>query len=194
MGAAPVAKLSVEEYLALDRAAEVKSEYHDGEMFPMESVSWAHSRISVKVGGWLDRQLSNKPCEVAGASLRLRVSPTKYLIPDFIVVCGKPTLTDEYQDIVTNPKVIIEILSPSTMDYDFGGKFHLYRRLSSFEEYVLISQDKVRVEIFRKASDNQWMLRTYEGLDAVVTLESVGVSLPLAEVYGGVELPATIED
>ena len=194
MGAPPVTKVSVEEYLALDRAAEVKSEYHDGEMFPMESASWIHSIIGFKIGAWLIRELHKTPCNVAGSSLRVRVSPTKYVLPDIVVVCGKPALTDEVQDTLTNPKVIIEILSPSTMDYDFGEKFRLYRRLPSFEEYVLVSQDRARVETYRKTADKRWVLTIFEGLDSVAPIESLNVSLPLAEVYDGVELPALVED
>lgn len=190
MGALPVPKISVEEYLALDRAAEVKSEYHDGEMFPIESVTFAHARIGLRVGGWLDRQLLHTACSPAGPGLRVRVSPTKYIVPDIVVVCGKPELTDEHQDTITNPKVILEILSPSTMNYDYGEKFRLYRKLPSFEEYVLVFQDWPRIETFRKTPDNRWVLSTFEGLDAVAVIESVALSLPLRDVYEGVALSA----
>ncbi|HEY3742014.1 MAG TPA: Uma2 family endonuclease [Bryobacteraceae bacterium] len=186
--------VSVEEYLALDRAAEIKSEYHDGEMFPIESVTWIHSRIGVKVAGWLDRQLAHSPCRVAGPALRVRVTPTKFVVPDFIVVCGKPVLTDEHQDTVTNPKVIIEILSPSTKDYDYGGKFEFYRRLASFEEYILISQNRPRIETFRKTAENRWVLSIFDGLESVAAIESLGLAMPLSEVYDGIELPAVVED
>ena len=194
MGTISVGRLSVEDYLAIDRAAEVKSEYHDGEMFPMEAVRWAHSVISINVGVSLKPQLSKTQCHVAGSSIRVRVSPTKYVLPDLIVVCGKPAFTDEYQDTVTNPKVVIEILSPSTEDYDYGKKFILYRRLPSFEEYVLVSQEGARVEKYRKTPDDHWVLSTYTGLDSVVPLESLSVSLPLSEIYDGIEFPAAAED
>jgi Uma2 family endonuclease len=194
MGAMPVAKLSVEEYLALDRVAEIPSEYHNGEMFPIEGVGWRHGRINVNTGGSLNSRLDGSPCSVAGSSLRVRVSPTRFVIPDLIVVCGKPALTDEHQDTVTNPKVIIEALSPSTADYDSGEKFRLYRQLPSFEEYLLIFQDRARVEAFRKASASRWILTIYENLDSKVEIETLGVSLPLAEVYRGIDLPGVIED
>src|ERR1017187_1207688 len=97
MGALPVAKLSVEEYLALDRTAEVPSEYHDGEMFPIEAVSVRHAVISANVIGVLHQQLAKTPCRVAGSSLRVRVSPTKFLLPDMVVFCGKAEVTDEHQ-------------------------------------------------------------------------------------------------
>jgi Uma2 family endonuclease len=194
MGALPAAKLSVEEYLALDRAAEVPSEYHDGEMFPIESVSVAHARLSIKVGGCLDRQLHGAACTVLGSALRVRVSPTRFVIPDLMVFCGKPALTDEHHDTITNPRVIIEILSPSTADYDYGKKFILYRGLPSFEEYVLVSQDQARVETYRKTDAERWVLSTYKGLDSVVPVECLGVTLPLTEIYRGVELPALVDD
>jgi Uma2 family endonuclease len=188
MGASPVAKLSVEEYLALDRAAEVPSEYHDGELFPLGAISWEHSIIGTNISSMLRERLAKTPCRAAGPPPRVRVSPTKFLIPDIIVVCGKPALTDEHQDTVTNPKVIVEILSPSTADYDYGEKFILYRRLESFEEYLLVSQDQPRVEVARKTPDKRWLISTYEGMDAVINVESLGVSLPVREIYGGVEL------
>jgi len=188
MGASPVAKLSVEEYLALDRVAEVPSEYHDGELFPLGAVSWEHSIISLNVGSMLRERLVGSQCRASAPPPRIRVSPTKFLIPDIIVVCGKPALTDEHQDTVTNPKVIVEILPPSTADYDYGEKFILYRRLESFEEYLLVSQDQPRVEVARKTPDKRWLISTYEGKDAVVNVESLDVSLPLRDIYGGVEL------
>jgi Uma2 family endonuclease len=186
----PVAKVSVEEYLAIDRAAEVPSEYRDGEMVPMVAVSWEHSVIGVNVGSVLKERLAKTPCRVAGAPLRVRVSETRFVLPDVMVVCGKPVLADEHNDTLTNPKVIIEILSPSTADYDYGHKFILYRRIESFEEYVLVAQDEARVEVFRKTPDKRWVISTYEGLDTVANIESLGISFQLADVYAGVELPA----
>jgi Uma2 family endonuclease len=187
-------KLSVEEYLTLDRAAEEPSEYHDGEMLPVATTSWKHSVISINVAALLRTALRGTPCQVAGSSLRLRVSPTKFIVPDLIIVCGKPALTDEFQDTLTNPKVVIEILSPSTADYDYGRKFLLYRRLPSFEEYILISQDQARVEVYRKTSEDHWTLSTVRGLGGVVALQTVGVSLALADVYESVDLPPIAED
>jgi Uma2 family endonuclease len=123
-------------------------------------------------------------------TLRVRVSPTKYVIPGMLVICGKPMLTDERNETVTNPKFIVEILSPSTENYDYGTKFILYRELESFEEYMLVSQDKARVEVMLKTPDKRWLITTYEGLDATVVLESLNISLPMSEIYRRVELPA----
>ena len=188
MSALSVPKLSVEEYLALDRVAEVPCEYHDGEMFPIAAVSLDHVRISQRLVGWLSTHLRGKDCEVFSAPLRLRVSPTKYVLPDLMVICGSPKETDEHQDTITNPKVILEILSPSTTGYDYGLKFRLYQLLASFEEYILVSQDEPRVDRYRKTARDRWDLSIYTGLDAVVPIESLSLSLPLAEIYHGIEL------
>ncbi len=191
MGALLRPRLSVEEYLAIDRAAEAPSEYHDGEMFPVETASLTHARLLFKIGRRFSERLDGSPCEVAGATIRVRVSPSKYLYPDVIVYCGKPELTDEHQDTISNPKVIVEILSPSTEGYDYGKKFVLYRGLPSFEEYLLVSQDEPRVEVSRRTPENRWLLTTYSGLDAVVQVESLGISIPMTELYDGVEFEPT---
>jgi Uma2 family endonuclease len=175
--------ISVEEYLALDRAAELPREYHDGEMFPMEAVTVKHGRITANTIRRLSERLDGKPCRVLNAPVRVRVRPTKFVYPDILVVCGKVDVTDEAQDTVTNPKVIVEVLSPSTAGYDYGGKFALYRRLPSFEEYVLIAQDEPRIEVFRKNSDGHWVLYSYEGLESDVRVETLNIDLPLAEIY-----------
>ena len=193
MGALSVEKLSVEEYLAIDRASEVRSEYHDGLMFPFVGASLAHSVLLVNICRRLAERLDDTPFRVTAATLRVRVSRSNYVYPDLLVYCGKPALTDEHSDIITNPKVIVEILSPSTQDYDYGKKFILYRNLASFEEYLLVSQDRPRVEVSRKTPESRWILTTYEGLDAVVNVESLGISIPMAELYVGVEFSASSE-
>ena len=179
----PIPKLSVEEYLAVDRAAERRSEYHDGELFPVPAASWAHARVSANTIHRFSERLYGHPCHVADASVRLRVSPTQFVYPDLVVVCGDPAFTDEEQDTITNPKVIVEILSPSTADYDYGGKFALYRRLPSFEEYLLIAQEEPLIEVFRKTPDGRWILSSYAGLESTVRVESLDIALPLAEIY-----------
>ena len=176
--------MSVEEYLAADRVAERASEYHDGEMFPLEDVSLRHGRLVNNVARQVTERLEGGPCQIVSL-IRVRVSPTKFIYPDQTIICGEPALTDEHADTVTNPKVIVEVLSPSTKNYDHGEKFELYRRLPSFEEYVLIAQDQPNVEVFRKTPDGRWLLTIYEGLDAVAKLESLDIALPLAELYAG---------
>jgi len=190
MGAIAVPKISVEQYLEMDREAELKSEYHDGEMFPMVAGSLEHAAIGPKFAAEVLRRLP-AGCQLFQAPLRVRVTATKYFYPDFSIVCGKPTLTDEHNDTLTNPKVIVEILSPSTADYDAGGKFRLYRELPSFEEYVLISQEVQMVEIFEKAQDGTRVLRTVRGAEAMVRVSTLGIEFPLAALYADLDVPVS---
>ena len=190
MSALPVTKLSVEEYLAIDREAEFRSEYHDGELFPVEAVTWEHGIVHANLCRRLTERLEHSPCRVSVSPPRVRTSPTKFVVPDIVIVRGKPALTDEHQDTLTNPKVIVEVLSPSTANYDYGEKFRQYRHLESFVEYVLAAQDEPRIEVFRKASGKRWEINTYEGLEAVALIETLSISLPLSEIYAGIEFPA----
>ena len=119
--------------------------------------------------------------------LRVRVTATQYVYPDFEIVCDKPQLTDEQEDTLLNPKVVIEILSPSTAGYDRGAKFELYRRLASLEEYVLVSQFKPMVEVFTKQSEHQWSLTIVDDASQIVRLQSIGIEFPLAGFYEGME-------
>jgi Uma2 family endonuclease len=187
MSANPLPRLTGDAYLAMDRAAEWKSEFHDGEMFPIEAVSLRHARILMNLMRATDPGLRLKSCEGLPGPLRVRVSATQYVYPDFQIVCGKPELTDENDDTVINPKVVIEILSPSTAGYDHSAKFELYRRLASLEEYVLVSQAKQIVEVFTKQSERLWSLAIVEGEDQNVCLQSVGIEFPLASLYDGLD-------
>ena len=193
MSSLAIPRMSVEEYLAIDREAEVKSEFHDGEMFPIDSVSLAHSTIVANTTRRAAEELDGKPCRVLRQPLRVRVTPARFVYPDLLVICGQPEMTDEVQDTITNPKVIIEVLSPSTGGYDYGPKFEFYRKLPSFVEYLLIKQDQPKIEVFRKVGGARWELSTYEGLETVVPIESIRINLRLSDVYADVEFPALTE-
>ena len=184
MGALAQTKPTIEEYLALDRAAELKCEYHDGEFFPLASVSFRHARIASGVASCFRTRLRGTGWQEAISPIRVRVSPTKYVYPDIVVVCGEPSFTDEQVDTLTDMKLAVEVISPSTEDYDYGGKFAFYRRLESFSEYLLVSQSEAKVEIFRKQSPTSWTLDTIAGLDASV--KALDIDIPLAEIYEGI--------
>lgn len=186
MGALAVPKLTVDEYLAADRIAELKSEYHEGEVFPIVAATLAHGRLAAQFIGGLVQRLKGGPCLVAASPVRVRISPTRFVYPDVMVICGAPVYTDAEADTITNPKAIVEILSPSTADYDYGAKFQFYRMLSSFEEYVLVSQNERRVEVFRRTPDKRWILSTYDGAHTSFPMDSLGLSIPLDDLYGGV--------
>lgn len=185
MSAASIPKLwTVEEYLADDRAAERPSEYHDGHVLPIENSTWAHARIVATISSQLVAGLRGGSC-TGLSQIRVRISPTKFVYPDLVVVCGKPVFDDSYGDTITNPKLIVEVLSRSTAGYDYGDKFLLYQRLPSFEEYVLVAQDQPRVTVYRKTTERRWLMTVYEGLESTAKFETIGVELALANVYDG---------
>jgi len=189
MSTQPTAYMSEEQYLEIERKAEYKSEYINGQMFAMAGASLVHVQINSNVVFALRRNLSGSGCSVLFNDLRLRVPATRlYTYPDILVICGKPELADEHMDIVTNPTVIIEILSPSTQSYDRGDKFAHYRALPSLRDYLLVAQDRPQAEHWVRQPDGGWLFHEMSGSDAVIALDSIGVRFNLAEAYDGVEL------
>jgi Uma2 family endonuclease len=180
-------KLSVEEYLAFDRSSEIKHEYLDGEIFAMVGASRAHNRLTWNLAATLDPQLRARGCEGFASDMRVAVSETGlYTYPDVVVVCGEPRFTDEQIDTLLNPTFIVEVLSPSTADYDHGRKFAHYRALPSLEVYLLIDQEEVRAELFVRQPNGTWLLSETTDPEAVLEIPRVEVSLPLARIYAGV--------
>jgi Uma2 family endonuclease len=180
--------ITPQEYLALERQAEYKSEYFAGEVFAMAGASRAHNLIAFNVAGELRTQLRGGPCEAYVGDMRLQVSETGlYTYPDLVVVCGEPRFEDAQLDTLLNPTLIIEILSPSTEAYDRGQKFAHYRRLESLQQYVLIAQDRMHVECFTRRADQQWLLSEATEPEGVVDLASAGFRLMLSDVYDRVE-------
>jgi Uma2 family endonuclease len=172
------------EYLALERQAEYKSEYYDGEIFAMTGASRRHNLISLSVGGKLYSRLLDSPCEVYSGDMRVRVPATGlYTYPDVVVVCGEPKFEDEHVDTLLNPVLIVEVLSKSTARYDRIDKFAHYRSIPSFAEYLLVSQDEYRVEHNARQPDGRWLLTDIRGKEEQVVLSSVGCALALADIY-----------
>lgn len=191
MSSQPKTSITPEKYLAIERKAEYKSEYFNGEMFAMAGASERHALIVTNVVAELRGQLRHRPCTVYSTDLRVRVSPTGlYTYPDVIVVCGQAQFADDQKDTLLNPTLIVEVLSESTKDYDRGGKFEHYRTLASLSEYVLIAQDKYHVEHFVRQPDNRWLLSETNRLEDTIHLPSIDCALALTEVYDKVEMPA----
>jgi Uma2 family endonuclease len=187
----PVTKVTEEQYLAIDRAAEFRSEFLDGEMVAMSGGSMRHAQLQANLLGELFAALRGSDCRMYASDFRVRVSKARmYAYPDALVVCGKPVLADERQDILLNPVVIFEVLSPSTEKYDRGVKFQHYRTVDSLKDYVLVDQDQVRIEHYSRETDNTWTLHDHEKLDDELKIVSIGVSLSLSRIYDRVELPA----
>ncbi len=191
MATQSVPKITEDDYLRLDRAAEYRSEFVDGEMFAMSGGSARHALIPTNWGAELTVQLRGRNCRLFSSDLRVRISARgAYVYPDLSVVCGEPQIHQGETDILTNPKVIVEVLSPSTADYDRGKKFELYREIPSLDEYVLTHQDTPHVEHYARQPDSSWIFREYRGLESSIELRSIGCKVQLAEIYAGVlDLP-----
>jgi Uma2 family endonuclease len=172
-----------EEYLALERSAEFKSEFHDGQIYAMTGASREHNLVSVNICRELSLQLKNRPREAYVNDMRVRAADKKdYFYPDIVVVCGKPEFEDEQVDTLRNPTLLIEVLSQSTEAYDRGGKFACYRRIPSLREYLLVSQDQPRIERYVRQG-KAWLLTEAVGLESSMVLETLGCTLTLQEVY-----------
>jgi len=182
--------LSPQDYLAIERASETKSEYLDGEMVAMAGASRWHNLIVLNVGAELRAQLKQRPCEVYSNDQRVQILATGlYTYPDVVVSCAEPRFEDDEMDTLLNPTVIVEVLSSSTEGYDRGTKFEHYRTLESLAEYLLVSQDKHLVEQFVRQEAGAWRFTAASGLASVVDLPSIGCTLALSEVYDKVTLP-----
>ena len=189
--------ISEAEYLALERAAEERSEYLDGVIIKMAGESVQHGRISMNLSRIVSTSLLGTPCEAFAKDTKVRSGPDPHPIwppkdlfsyPDIVVLCGKGKYHDHYQDVLLNPKVIIEVLSAGTAKYDLTEKFRRYRAyLPSLTDYILVSQTEPVIDHFRRQPSGDWLLSPLEGLDATLRIESIGCAVKLSEVYARVE-------
>lgn len=184
MSTSPRKRITPQAYLAQERRAAFRSEYFDGEVFAMAGASRRHCRIGTNLVARIDEQLRETPCEVFASDMRVKVSATGlYTYPDAAIACGELQFEDADVDVLLNPKVVFEVLSETTEGYDRGKKFDHYRQISSLSEYVLVSQTEPLVERFVRQPDDSWRPTVFQGLDAVMELETVTCRLRLADVY-----------
>lgn len=189
--AEPIKKLTEAEYLEIERAAETKSEFFDGEMFGMSGGSPRHSQIAMNLSRELGNYLRGHPCTPYNSDLRVKVDATGlFTYPDLSIVCGPLDLAEGTKDTVINPAVIVEVLSPSTEGYDRGKKFENYRLISSLKEYLLVSQDSPHIEQFIRSSPGEWTLREASGFESSLSLPALDISISLGEVYLDVDFTA----
>lgn len=180
-------KYTPEEYLALEEKAEFRSEYENGEIVAMAGGSLNHIQIAFNAAKAIDRQIGNK-CRTLPSEMKVYIKAvSKFYYPDVTVLCEKAEFYRGRDDTVTNPRLLVEVLSESTEARDRGEKFFAYQTLDSLQEYVLISQDKFTIETFTKQTDGSWRYLATIGLESRVFLDFVQAELPLAEVYGSVE-------
>jgi Uma2 family endonuclease len=196
MSTVPVRTYTPEEYLALERAAEYKSEYFRGEIFAMAGAKLAHNLIAINLIQSLGNALREGNCRVLSSDMRTKCPTGLYTYPDASLVCGQPELEDDYIDTLLNPRVIFEILSPSTEAYDRGKKFEHYRSILSLQEYVLIAQDHAAVEKFVRPQDSDaWEWSVLNDLADSLTIGSCGARIRLVDIYAGINFPPpTIAD
>jgi Uma2 family endonuclease len=148
-----------------------------------------HARLQGNIYGELHNALRGTDCQAFGSDFRVRVSPGRmYAYPDVIVVCGKPLLVDDRQDILLNPAVIFEVLSPSTERYDRGVKSQYYRGIELLRDYILVDQYQIRIEQYTRGDANTWTLRDYQRPDEDLVIDCIKASLPLARIYEGAEM------
>lgn len=174
-----------EEYLLLERASEIRHEYLDGFVYAMAGESPEHSMICFNLVVVLGSQLRDKPCRGFSPNMKVRTDESGlYAYPDLAVVCGEPLFHDERRDVLTNPAVVFEVLSPSTEAYDRGEKFLRYRtHLATLTDYVLVTQSKAFIEHFSRQPDGSWLYTATSGEAESLYLASIDCRLPLAEIY-----------
>jgi Uma2 family endonuclease len=187
MATEPASFVSAEEYLEFDRKSEIRNEYVFGEIVAMAGGTPWHSRIAANTVFALNKTLFGGRCGVFDANLRVCVNKeASYAFPDVTVVCGPMEYLDEKKDTIVNPKVVIEVLSPATRNYDFGDKARMYFRIASLSDLLLIEQREVRVEHWRR-QPNGWDVEVVQDLAATMSIESIGCDVLVSEIYSGVE-------
>ena len=192
--ARPVKRFTPQEYYRLERDAEYRSDYYDGEIFAMAGGTSRHSLIIMNIGGELRQRLKGRPCAAYESNQRLKIKATGLrTYPDLSVYCGTLEYDPEDPESETamNPTVIFEVLSKSTEGYDRGFKAENYRKIESLKAYAFVSQRAAHVEIYERQTNGKWDLQEASGLDATVTFPSLDVELPLAEIYDRVVFPAS---
>ncbi|MDT5060788.1 MAG: hypothetical protein QOH63_1247 [Acidobacteriota bacterium] len=184
MSSLPSYLLSPEEYLAIERQAEYKSEYLDGVMYAMAGGSERHNLIAANIIISVGLQLRNRPCRVYPSDLKVRIpNSTRFFYPDVSVVCGDTKFADDERDVILNPVLIVAVLSDSTAAYDRGKKFLSYQEIESLQEYLLIAQDEFLVEHFVRQDDDSWLYTKANNLEEIITLPSIECELALRDVY-----------
>jgi Uma2 family endonuclease len=180
--------LRLEEYRNLETSAETKHEYHDGEIIEMTGGSINHNSILINLIVLLKLALRGTNYRLQSSDLRLWIPQyNRGLYPDLMIIAGEPLLSDNRNDEILNPCLIIEVLSPSTSGYDRGDKFRYYRSIPQLNQYLLVSQEEILIESYSKTSENNWLLQEYTPARGIISLDSLGISLNLVDIYEGVD-------
>ena len=188
----PPRRYTIQEYLRMEYDAEQRHEYYDGEIVAMAGGTPRHSLIISNIIGEVRQRLKGGQCRIYEANLRVRIPNTKlYVYPDATVICG-PTehdADDAKQQTITNPKLIVEVLSPTTEHLDYGPKFRRYLECPSLDEHVLVTQDQPHVQSYFRQAEGRWLFTPVMEVEGTIKLRSRDIELPLSEIYAGVEFP-----
>ncbi len=179
--------MTPEQFWEEERKSDRRSEYHGGEVFPMELATAKHADILANLMLSLGPGIRKLGCKIVSATLAVAVRRS-YVYPDVVITCAKQEFADSHLDILLNPKIIFEVLSQSTADYDRGAKFAEYRKLPSLTEYITVAQDSYAIEHHVRRDGNFWVLNDLEGLDGTLQLDSLDIAVPLRDIYAGIEL------
>lgn len=185
---------TVEEYLAFERAAEEKHEYIDGRIIAMAGGNRKHNLITANVAAELRFQLKGQNCETYINDMRTRTQGNSYSYPDVVVVCGEPKFADNEFDTLLNPTLVVEVLSKSTRFRDKTEKLETYLKMESVRECLLIEQDKMRVELYKKQTPEQWLVKIAESAAEMVELESIGCRLMLSDIYAQIRFDSETDN
>ena len=181
--------LTPEQYLEVEERSEVRHEYYRGEMFAMSGSTREHNLIAANIARSLGNQLEERPCDVYQTDMRVLLSATGlYAYPDVVVVCGTPQFTTHKKTTLVNPTVLVEVLSPSTEDYDRLTRWDQYKTIGSLREHAVVWQDRTRIDLSTR-TELGWVSTVYTKLEEVFRLESIGCEIPLTRIYAKVELP-----
>lgn len=181
--------ISANEFLQAERSAKEKHELHQGHIVAMAGASLAHNEIVANLIGNIKSHLKGNPCRIYPSDLRVAVPTTEsFTYPDASIVCGKPEMLDTQFDTLTNPSVIIEVMNPSTEQYDRGSKFFCYRQIASLKEYILISSSAKFVQIAFKQEDGSWKFEDIAASDALVRIQTINHKISMEEIYENVKL------
>jgi Uma2 family endonuclease len=182
------ATITLDDFIATAEVSEERLEFVDGQILAMSGASLEHGLIVSSIATALSNQLRARPCGVVaqGTLVRAHAGDDTFL-PDVAVFCGQPE-RDRFRgvDLLLNPVLLVEVLSPSTTNYDHGRKWESYQGIKSLQHYLLVAQDKARVEQYTRYGEHFWHYTETLGLDAVVRFESLNASLTMAEIYEGV--------
>lgn len=180
---------TVAEYLEMEKAADTKHEFFQGKVFAMARVGIQHNVISKNMLGELYVALRGKPCQPYGSDLRIHIPEnTLFTYPDISIICGELNSSKVDDDTAVQPTVLIEILSPSTKNYDRGGKFKLYRDIPALKEYILIDTEAINIECFRLNATGHWELEEYKTQESVLTIASLNIHIDIGDIYNGTKL------